>query len=288
MRTGMMMATGMSRQIRKRSARADGAGRLRLRSTRRSPPPPPHHSLRARGEGSRDASGEREKTLDASGLYRLMAWLSPAFPVGAFSYSSGIEWAVEAGDIVDAASLRRWLAVVLTRGGGFCDAVLFVHAHRAAAVHDDALLRETAELAVVLCPSKERHLESTSQGGAFINAVRDAWPCAALDRLAAAWDGPVAYPVAVAVAAAGHAVPLAPALHAFLHVTAANLISAGLRLIPLGQTDGQRVLAALETTLAAAVQRAMATALDDIGGAAFRADIASMRHETQYTRLFRS
>jgi urease accessory protein len=217
-----------------------------------------------------------------------MAWLSPAFPVGAFSYSSGIEWAVEAGDIVDAASLRRWLAVVLTGGGGFCDAVLFVHAHRAAAVHDDALLRETAELAVALCPSKERHLESTSQGRAFINAVRDAWPCAALDRLAAAWDGPVTYPVAVGVAAAGHAVPLAPALHAFLHATAANLISAGLRLIPLGQTDGQHVLAALEVLLAAAAERAMATALDDIGGAAFRADIASMRHETQYTRLFRS
>ena len=217
-----------------------------------------------------------------------MAWLSPAFPVGAFSYSSGIEWAVEAGDVVDAPSLQRWLAVVLTGGGGFCDAVLFVHAHRAAATHDDALLGATAELAVALSPSRERHLETTAQGRAFLDAVRGAWPCAALDRLAAAWNGPVAYPVAVGVTAAGHAVPLAPALHALLHATAANLISAGLRLIPLGQTDGQRVLATLEATLAAAAARAMATALDDIGGAAFRADIASMRHETQYTRLFRS
>ena len=223
-----------------------------------------------------------------SALYRLMAWLSPAFPVGAFSYSGGIEWAVEAGDVTDAASLQRWLAVVLGDGGGYCDAVIFVHAHRAIADEDDALLHAVAELAAALSPSKERHLETTSQGRAFVDAARAAWWCAALDRLASRWDGPIAYPVAVAVTAAGHGVPLAPALHAFLHAVAANLISAGVRLIPLGQTDGQRVLAALEPAIAAAAERAMATPLDDIGGAAMRADLAGMRHETQYTRLFRS
>ena len=226
--------------------------------------------------------------ISAGALYRLMAWLSPAFPVGAFSYSSGIEWAVEAQDIVDAASLQRWLAVVVTEGGGFCDAALFAHAHRAVATDDDALLGEVAELAAALSPSKERHLETTSQGRAFIDAVRAAWPCAALDRLAVLWDGPIAYPVAVALTAAGHGVPLAPALHAYLHATVANLISAGVRLIPLGQTDGQRVLAALEPDIGSAATRAIATPLDDIGGAALRADLASMRHETQYTRLFRS
>jgi urease accessory protein len=150
------------------------------------------------------------------------------------------------------------------------------------------MLRASAELAVALAPCKERHLEATSQGRAFAEAVRAAWPCAALDRLAAAWEGEVAYPVAVAVAAAGHGVPLAPALHAYLHAATANLISAGVRLIPLGQTDGQRVLAALEPVVADAAARAMATRLDDIGGAAFRADLAAMRHEAQYTRLFRS
>jgi urease accessory protein len=226
--------------------------------------------------------------LGAAALYRLMAWLSPAFPVGAFSYSSGIEWAVEAQDIVDAASLQRWLGVVIREGGGFCDAALFANAHRAVANKDEALLRETAELAAALSPSKERHLETTSQGRAFIEAVRAAWPCPALDRLAALWDGPIAYPVAVALTAAGHDVPLSPALHAYSHASAANLISAGVRLIPLGQTDGQRVLAALEPAIAAAAERAIRTPLDEIGGAALRADLASMRHETQYTRLFRS
>ena len=98
----------------------------------------------------------------------------------------------------------------------------------------------------------------------------------------------VALPVAVAVACAGHRVPIAAALHAYLHAFAANLISAGVRLIPLGQTDGQRVLAALEPTIGKTLEVALFCSLDDIGSAAFRADLASMRHETQYTRLFRS
>ena len=224
----------------------------------------------------------------SAALYRLMAWLSPAYPVGAFSYSSGIEWAVEAGDIKDADSLKRWLAIVIGQGGGFCDAVFFVHAYRSMADSDDGALRAVAELAAAFAPSKERHLETTAQGAAFIEATRAAWPCPALDRLAAAWTGPVAYPVAVGVAAAGHCVALEPALRALLHAVTANLISAGVRLVPLGQSDGQRILAALEPVVEATAQRALTTTLDDVGSAALRADLASLHHETQYTRLFRS
>src|SRR5580704_12323330 len=180
-----------------------------------------------------------------------MAWLSPAYPVGAFSYSSGIEWAVEAGDIKNAETLRAWLAVMIGEGSGFCDAVLFVHAHRAIAAHDDLSLRAVAELAAALVSSKERLLETTAQGRAFVDATRAAWPCAALDDLGAAWQGPVALPIAVGVACAGHGIPCEPALHTFLQALTANWISAGVRLIPLGQTDGQRVLAALEPNVAA-------------------------------------
>jgi urease accessory protein len=229
-----------------------------------------------------------DEATSASTLYRLMAWLSPAYPVGAFSYSSGIEWAVEAGDIKDAESLRRWLAVVIGEGGGFCDAVFFVHAHRSLADTGDAELRAVAELAAAFAPSKERHLETTAQGAAFIAATKAAWSCDALDRLAAAWDGPVAYPVAVGVTAAGHGIALEAALHAYLHAVTANLISAGVRLIPLGQSDGQRVLAALEGVVEATARKALVTPLADVGSAAFRADLASLLHETQYTRLFRS
>jgi urease accessory protein len=230
----------------------------------------------------------KDEGRQGAALYRLMAWLSPAYPVCAFSYSSGIEWAGEAGDIKDAETLKRWLAVMLADGSGFCDAVLFTQAHRAVTGGDDTALRAVAELAAAFAPSKERHLETTAQGAAFVEATCAAWPCAALDRLKAAWDGPVAYPVAVAVAAAGHGIVLKQALSAYLQALAANWVSAGMRLIPLGQTDGQRVLAALEPIVGATAQRALAATLDDIGSSAFRADLAGSRHETQYTRLFRS
>jgi len=217
-----------------------------------------------------------------------MAWLSPAYPVGAFSYSSGIEWAVEAGDIKDSATLADWLSLMMSDGAGFCDAVLFVHTHRAASECEANRLREVAELAAAFAPTRERHLETTAQGRAFVTAVRAAWPCDALDMLDRVWDGAIAYPIAVGTACAGHAISTQQGLPAFLHAIAANWISAGVRLIPLGQTDGQRVLAAMEDVIAATAARALNSTLDDIGGAALRADLASMRHETQYTRLFRS
>ena len=226
--------------------------------------------------------------LQAAALYRLMAWLSPSYPVGAFSYSGGLEWAVEAGDVRDVETLRRWLTVVIRQGAASCDAVFLRHAHDAVVAADDAGLRAVAELAAAWAPSKERHLETVAQGSAFLAATRAAWPCATLDRLTAVWDGPLAYPVAVGVAAAGHSIPLAPALNAYLHAVVANLVSAGIKLVPLGQTDGQRLLAAQEPLVAACAERALATSLDDLAGATFRADLAGMRHETQYTRLFRS
>jgi len=228
------------------------------------------------------------QVCDPAALYRLMSWLSPAYPVGAFSYSGGLEWAVEAAGVKDAATLQDWLNVFLAHGGGFCDAVFFLHAHAAVRAHDERTLCAVADLAAAFAPSRERHLETVAQGRAFLDATLAAWPCAALERLAAIWTKPVAYPVAVAVAAAGHGITAAPALHAYLHAVTANLISAGVRLIPLGQTDGQRVLAALASVVAEAAERAFATPLDEVGAAAFRADIAGMRHETQYTRLFRS
>ena len=225
---------------------------------------------------------------EAAALYRLMTWLSPSFPVGAFSYSSGIEWAVEAGDITDAATLRGWLAAMLTEGAGFCDGVFLAQTHRAALAQDAAALREIAELAAAFVPSRERQLETSTQGRAFIDIARSAWACDGLDGMVAACGGPIVYPVAVGIVSAAHAIPLAPAMHAFLHAVVSNWISAGARLVPLGQTDSQRILAGLEADVAITAGRALTASLDDLGSATFRADLASLRHETQYTRLFRS
>jgi urease accessory protein len=221
-------------------------------------------------------------------LYRLMTWLSPAYPVGAFSYSHGIEWVVETGVVHDPGSLQGWVEGIVTQGGGWCDAVFFAHAWRAAHERRGDALAHVAELAAAFASTKERRLETCAQGDAFISVTERAWPCEALARLRSGWAGAVAYPVAVAVAAAGHGVPLAPALLATLHAYASNLVSAGVRLIPLGQTDAQRIVAALLPTIQRVSRRAEQEPLEDIGGIATLSDISAMRHETQYTRLFRT
>jgi urease accessory protein len=226
--------------------------------------------------------------IDQSALYRLMTWLSPSFPIGAFSYSSGLEWAVEAGDIVSAATLQDWLAAMLTDGAGFCDSVLLAHAHRHVASGNQRGLIDLAELAAALLPSRERQLETMAQGRAFIDATRASWTCDVLEIFVKNAGQPLAYPVAVGIVSAAHGISLPLTLHAFLHAMTANWISAASRLVPLGQTDSQRTLAALEPIVVATGDRALKAQLDDLGSATFRADLASMQHETQYTRLFRS
>jgi urease accessory protein len=221
-------------------------------------------------------------------LYRLLAWMSPAYPVGAFSYSHGLEWAVETGDIKSLPTLVDWLTVVLREGSGIADAAFCAHAHRAVVAGDGKALVEVAELALALQPSKERRLETTAQGNAFMMATEAAWPAEPLALVRASWSEAVAYPVAVGAATAAHGIDEETAIQAFLHAVAANLISAAVRLVPLGQTDGQRALVALEPVVTETAIAARLLALDEIGGHALRSDIASMRHETQYTRLFRS
>lgn len=224
----------------------------------------------------------------APDLVPLFIWLSPAYPVGAFAYSHGIEWAVEVGDVTNAAALARWVDDLLRHGGPFTDAALLAHAFRAVAAGDDAAFCTVAELAAAFSPSRERQMETLNQGDAFFSATRTAWPSPVLERVATAWSGRLAYPVAVGAAAAAHGLPLGPTLSAFLTAVAANLVSAAVRLVPLGQTDGNRVLAGTGTAVREIAAQAPSVPLDHLGGAALRSDIASMRHETQYTRLFRS
>ncbi len=225
---------------------------------------------------------------EQAALYRLMTWLSPSFPVGAFSYSSGIEWAVEAGDITNIETLHDWLAAMLSDGTGFCDGVFLKHAHQLTAIEDAAALNNVAELAAAFVSSRERQLETSAQGRAFIEIARAAWTSDVLERTMRSITHTIVYPVAVGIVSAAHGIALPLTLHAFLHAQAANWISAAARLVPLGQTDSQRALAALEPIVVASGERILRATLDELGSATFRADIAGMRHETQYTRLFRS
>jgi urease accessory protein len=227
--------------------------------------------------------------ISPEALKKLLAWLSPAFPVGGFSYSHGLEWAIEDGTVKTAADLEAWVAAILRHGAGRSDGILLAHAHRAAVADDAAALDEINALAIAFQPTKERHLEATAQGRAFLTTVAATWPNDRLAGLAGHFkDRPVAYAVAVGIATGCHDVPPGATLNAFLGAFAANLVSAAIRAVPLGQTEGQRVIANLSPVVEEIAATAATASLDELGGAAWRADIASMKHETQYTRLFRS
>lgn len=218
---------------------------------------------------------------DKQSLLRLMTWLSPAFPVGAFAYSGGLEAAVREGVIADVDELRQWLETLLRHGSMWNDAVLLAEAWQA---HDDpSRLAAAAELATALAGSAERHLEITAQGGAFLEAA-GAWPHPVLAML----DHTTPYCIAVGAIAAANGVTLDPALVAYLHAQASQLISAAIRLSVLGQKQGVAMLAALEADILDVAACASRSTLDDLGTATMMADLMAIRHETIHIRLFRS
>lgn len=219
--------------------------------------------------------------VDTQALLRLSTWLSPAFPVGAFSYSSGLEQAVHDRLVTGAADLRSWLEAVLCHGSGWNDALLLAEAYRA--WHDCARLAAVAELAEALAGSRERHAETTLQGQAFLAAARS-WPHPALDAFADS----LAYPVAVGAVAGAHETGLEPALAAYLNASVANAVSVAIRCGVTGQRDGIGVIAALEPVMVATAGKAAGATLDDLGSATILADISTLRHETLHSRLFRS
>jgi urease accessory protein len=212
-------------------------------------------------------------------LLRLLTWLSPAFPTGAFGFSHGLETAIREGAVSDVRSLTGWIAGLMEHGSAWSDAVLVKAAWTAVTAEDHVALDDIAELAEALCPSLERRKETMSQGEAFLKAV-------------AAWNPPpilsAPYPVALGAAAGAACLPLEPALTAWLHAFGANLVSVAVRAVPLGQSDALQVLAALEPVIIRTANRAASSTLDDLGSASLVSDIASMRHETLDGRLFGS
>jgi urease accessory protein len=236
--------------------------------------------------------------MSESSLYDLMTWMSPAWPIGAFAHSSGLEWAVEQGYVHDRESCMGWIADLIARGSIRNDSVVFVHAWRAVFERDAERLNDVALLSAASQTSFERRLEATAQGAAFRRIAaasispRGGGEVDFAALLAPIDDEDLTYPVAAASLFAGHDIPLAPAMTAWLHGAAANLVSAAQRLVPLGQTDGQRILRELRERIFAAVEAALALPdgdpFDALGGSTLLADIGCMAHETQYTRLFRT
>lgn len=212
-------------------------------------------------------------------LLRLLTWLSPAFPTGAFGFSHGLETAIRQETVTDVRSLTGWIAGLLEHGSAWSDAVLAKAAWIAVTAEDHTALDQIAELGEAMSPSLERRRETMSQGEAFLTAV-------------AAWNPPpilrAPYPVAVGAAAGAAGLPLEPALTAWLHAFASNLVSVAVRAVPLGQSDALQVLAALEPVILRTARRAADSTLDDLGSSTILSDISAMRHETLPGRLFGS
>jgi urease accessory protein len=215
----------------------------------------------------------------------LFIWLSPAFPVGSFAYSQGLETSVAQGNVSSSETLTDWLAAIVRHGSLRNDLVMLSLVHRAP---DSATLDDLAELAAALQPSKERSEETAVQGLAFMEAYKAAWTAGEMRSSALADNLTITLPVAVGLASRAHRFDLPATLMAFATAFASNLVSAAIRLSVVGQFDGQRVLAALMPTLREACEFAITAGEDDLGTATFAADIASIEHETQMTRLFRS
>ena len=223
--------------------------------------------------------------------YALLAWLSPSFPIGAYTYSHGLEYAVECGLVTNYLSLVDWVETIVTQGTGRVDSLLFCAAYRAVQAENAEQLAWVVERAAVLRGTAEMALESAAQGQAFLDTVRATWPHPDLDQWAQmlqAMQRPPAYAIAIAVVAAQHRLPLEMTLTALLHTLAAHLVSAGVRLIPLGQTEGQKAINALLNPIIIMTETALTQSLDNLGSATPMVDWTSMCHETQYTRLFRS
>jgi urease accessory protein len=234
---------------------------------------------------------DQETPLLPLSLLRQQSWLSPAFPTGSYSYSHGIEWAVEAGHIHHRKSLVDWLEADLNYGSGRNEAIFFMEAWRSAADDDCDNLLEIAQLAAAFRGTSEFALETSQQGAACLATLRCVWPDSLIESLSALLSelriAPV-LSVVLGIRAAKQDIATTLALPAFLQSYLANLVTAGVRLIPLGQTDGQLAIAELEEAVLTASAQAEQATMQDLGSAAFMVDLASASHETQYTRLFRS
>ena len=215
-------------------------------------------------------------TTEPQQLLQLLAFMSPAFPVGGFAYSHGLERVIDDGTVASADEVREWIESLLFHGSGWNDAVLFAEAYEA----DDAGRMEIDELALALAASRERALETSDLGQSFAKSVAILSASEAMKFRT--------YPVVVAAACEKTCIDKRTGLLGYLQAFSNNLIAVAVRLIPLGQTKGLEVMRDLMPVVSEAAERALMASLDDLGSSTLLSDIASMKHEAQFSRVFRS
>ena len=215
-------------------------------------------------------------TTEPAQFLQLMAIMSPAFPIGSFAYSHGLEWAIDDGVVKTPDDVLDWITALLVHGSGWNDAVLFVTSYDA----DDAGRTEIDELALALSASRERVLETSDLGQSLAKSVATLVANEAVKFKS--------YPVVFAATCAGAGIDKRSGLLAFLQAFSNNLITVAVRLVPLGQNKGLEIMRELMPVIITTVEHAMTASLDDLGSSTFLSDIAAMKHETQYSRVFRS
>ena len=208
-----------------------------------------------------------------SKLITVMQWLSPAFPIGGFAYSHGLEWAIDKGYVSNREELQKWISDLLEYGSLKNDAILIK------LVLQGSDPKEINELAMALCPARERLSETQLQGGAFCKIMREVWSLE-MDELT--------LPIALALAAKNESIDQSLVVPAYLHSFCSNLMSVAMRLIPIGQTDGQKTLRELSPLISDSVRAVAKSDKDDLGSACFLSDVSAMQHEYLQPRVFKT
>ncbi|MET0052383.1 MAG: urease accessory protein UreF [Candidatus Thiodiazotropha sp.] len=216
---------------------------------------------------------------------RLMHLVSPSLPVGAFTYSQGLEWAVECGWVRDRESLRDWIADLLTTGISRLDVPVLARLYQASQADDHAALALWSDTLLAYRETRELRDEERNRGRALANLLPHLGVPVSEALMPVLRGCQLA---GFAHAAAHWSIPLQQAARGYVWGWLENMVLAGVKIIPLGQTAGQATLAELIETIPAAVETGLALDDDAIGGSCLAQALASSRHETQYTRIYRS
>jgi urease accessory protein len=223
--------------------------------------------------------------MDASALLHLLHLSSPALPIGAYAYSQGLESAVHAGAVRSEAEARDWILGLLEHVQARLDVPLLARLHAAVAQGDTLALERWTTFLAATRESRELQEEDRALGRALARLLADLGIAGAREL---ATHPSVTWAAAFALAAVAHEIPLREAASGYLFAWLENQVAAAVRLVPLGQTSGRRVLLAGIAAIPATLDVGLALDEDEIGAAAPGLAALSARHETQYTRLFRS
>lgn len=221
-------------------------------------------------------------------LLRLLQLASPALPVGAYSYSDGLENLVETDVINNQKSLSMWLEQELQCGAIRLEAAIMLRAYDCTNSNNCEGLSYWNYWLTAIKETTELREQSWQMGGSLIGLLRDLQPQQKMQNLVSAVGKPCNYAIAFGIGAAYWQIDLKAAVLGYLHSWASNLIGAGVKLIPLGQTTGQKLLLQLDTRIALTTQEILTLEDEDLSSCGWGLSLASMAHETQYTRLFRS